>query len=430
MTTKTFRADTLFEALQQVQTEFGPDAMVLSVREVPTGPAWQVWKHPGCEVIATTNSEVAQKAKPSEPKPSPTVATRTDELPEGVEWIEEPLAKNQKGQRAAVRSDVQAPTPEKKPAQVKTAVPWMPPKLHQYDEELLSSPKFEDINEFDTPTNPVGQVENKGPAEKKLPAPLQANLNFLRTSGLAPALLDRLASLCLDAASPSIVADEKRCRDYLKRQLEVLIRVIPQNQLDRPGKILCLVGASGSGKTSSCARLAAYYTRKGKRVAWINTDTMRAGAVAEARSYAEALNIPLHQIYLPEDIPGQIASEPNADLILVDTPGYNPYQEAQMAELGAFLTQIPGRTTYLLASATMKEADLDRCLSSVRIFSINGLLVTKLDETGSPASIYNFAQHSQIGMAFFSQGKQVINDFGPASCTGLVDELFRKGGQR
>ena len=45
---KTFRAEDMKSALLQVREELGPEALILSTREVPGGAAWQVWKTPQC----------------------------------------------------------------------------------------------------------------------------------------------------------------------------------------------------------------------------------------------------------------------------------------------------------------------------------------------------------------------------------------------
>ncbi|HEX9595754.1 MAG TPA: hypothetical protein VF982_02650 [Anaerolineales bacterium] len=52
MTTQTFRAPNMAEALEKVQREFGPEALIVSVRQIPTGPAWQVWGGREVEVLA------------------------------------------------------------------------------------------------------------------------------------------------------------------------------------------------------------------------------------------------------------------------------------------------------------------------------------------------------------------------------------------
>ena len=51
MKSQTFRAENMLAALEQVRTELGPEAVILSVRKVLDGPAWQVWKKPVVEVV-------------------------------------------------------------------------------------------------------------------------------------------------------------------------------------------------------------------------------------------------------------------------------------------------------------------------------------------------------------------------------------------
>lgn len=55
MTTKTFRAPNMLQVLEQVRHELGDDAIVVSMRKVPGGPSWQIWRNPAVEVIAMNN---------------------------------------------------------------------------------------------------------------------------------------------------------------------------------------------------------------------------------------------------------------------------------------------------------------------------------------------------------------------------------------
>ena len=52
MITRTFRAETMMKALEQIKKDLGPDALVVSARQIPGGQPWQVWLKPVYEVIA------------------------------------------------------------------------------------------------------------------------------------------------------------------------------------------------------------------------------------------------------------------------------------------------------------------------------------------------------------------------------------------
>ena len=55
--------------------------------------------------------------------------------------------------------------------------------------------------------------------------------------------------------------------------------------------VILLVGVNGSGKTSTCAKLANKYLQENKSVALVAADTFRAGAVEQLKQWADKLNI-------------------------------------------------------------------------------------------------------------------------------------------
>ena len=98
-----------------------------------------------------------------------------------------------------------------------------------------------------------------------------------------------------------------------------------------------------------------------------------------------------------------------------------------MVDLGAVLTTIPNRATYLVASATTKDADLNQAVASLGIYSIKGLILTKLDETYTYGSLYNLARRSRLPLAFYTTGKEANGNLLCADAEKLVNALFRKG---
>lgn len=65
MITKTIRAESMMAALETVQKDLGPEALIVSVRQVPGGPIWQVWKNPVIEVVAVQMDENERKVGPA-----------------------------------------------------------------------------------------------------------------------------------------------------------------------------------------------------------------------------------------------------------------------------------------------------------------------------------------------------------------------------
>ena len=150
----------------------------------------------------------------------------------------------------------------------------------------------------------------------------------------------------------------------MKKQLEANLRPQQNSMAVIQSRVLCLVGSSGSGKTSTLAKLAAYYTKTlEKKVVWVCADTIRAAAISETKTYTDVLNIPLFFAYSPQELSEIIQDQTEADLILVDTTGISMVDEDRIVELGSYLSVSAG-TFHLYHRPSDNEGN--RCHASHR----------------------------------------------------------------
>jgi flagellar biosynthesis protein FlhF len=253
---------------------------------------------------------------------------------------------------------------------------------------------------------------------------LQMIFNHLLDQGVDVSLARRVCQVSADTLGVQTAMDQKKLEAYIRRQLEASIKV----HLETPrkeGRVICLVGSSGAGKTSFAAKLAVRYRRElQKSVAWVCADTVRTGGIAEARAFSEAINVPLQVAYSPRECASIVGSLSGTDLIIVDTPAANPRNEESIMETGALLTAITGRNTWLVVSATAKESDLINTAAAFSAFKPGALVATKMDETNTYGAIYNLAMRTQIPLAYFCSGPRVLDDLHPAAASRLVQSLF------
>ena len=94
--------------------------------------------------------------------------------------------------------------------------------------------------------------------------------------------------------------------------------------------------------------------------------------------------------------------------------------------MGALLAELPKRCTYLVAPATTKETDLYQLSAALGIFNLDGLIITKLDETHTFGSVYNFARKNQLPLSFFTTGKEAARNLEVSDPARLVAALFGK----
>jgi signal recognition particle subunit SRP54 len=89
-----------------------------------------------------------------------------------------------------------------------------------------------------------------------------------------------------------------------------LLKVERELFVPKKGKanIVMFVGLQGSGKTTTCAKYAYYYKKKGWRVALVCADTFRAGAFDQLKQNAARIQVPFYGSYFETD-PVIIAQE-------------------------------------------------------------------------------------------------------------------------
>ncbi len=175
--------------------------------------------------------------------------------------------------------------------------------------------------------------------------------------------------------------------------------------------IFCFVGATGVGKTTTLAKLAAHYSIfKGKKVGLITLDTYRIGAVEQLRSYARLMDLPLEVVMSPKELKEAMLKMKDMDYIMVDTAGRNSKNVMHVQELQGFSRVLPEPFTFLCLSATTKRQDIEVIAENFKPVNYNALIFTKLDETSSFGSILNAACHTKLPVAFLTNGQKVPED--------------------
>jgi flagellar biosynthesis protein FlhF len=443
MVTKTFKSETMLKALQMVQEELGADAIVVSTREIPTGPSWNPWKQSAIEIVAATPDTLPEikNTQPAPKKAAPQAPVLrlsankkevefVEETPE-IEWVDDT-----EEFPAPAPYDLNSTRSKKSSSNVK---PWEPPQVDKKGSPVVTKPVEPPalIKAPRTPPaapNPVQAalvLKKTTPKtdkdESNLPAGLKKIRQQLSNQGVDEALIDGLMSVAIETLSPGTLADHENCKKYITQLLGSELRIQQGLGAYVPNNLVCLIGASGSGKTSTMAKLALFFSQKLKKtITWICADTVRVGAIAEARAYTDALGLNLKLVYSPEDLKEILRGSSETDLFLLDTPGYNPCSESQLVELGGLLAEIPKRCTYLVAPATTKEADLFQLSASLGVFNLDGLIITKLDETHIFGSVYNFARKNQVPLGFFTTGKEPARNLEVVDPARLVSALFGK----
>lgn len=403
MEPQTFRAPTTQAALELVQNELGPEAIILSVRQVPGGAAWETWKRPEVEILAMPSSVGIPSRNGQEKSFQETDMGNTA----GSSFPAQPKWMSKANQSSSTSPEVQAYLTQlaAQIASTKTTQPPLSRKTSRTDTET---------------------------SKPQIPPALVKVRSDMLNQEVHPDLIKEILTRFSETASPKIYQDEARLRTVLRKQIETYFRVLRIERakagMSPTARVIFVIGASGSGKTSFCARLATSMIQQHqKSVTWICADTIRTGAIAQTQAYTDALGLQPLFAYTPADLRDALEQTTSSDIILVDTPARNPYEPDEVIELSAYLTEAPKRVTFLTLPASAKESDLRQSVAAFSLFKINGFVFTKVDETRHYGNLLNLVWKTKIPVAYYCDGTHIIQNLHPADASHFAELILPEG---
>ena len=204
-------------------------------------------------------------------------------------------------------------------------------------------------------------------------------------------------------------------------QLAHRITVSEDDILDKGG-VIALVGATGVGKTTTVAKLAArYILRHGpKRVGLITTDNYRVAAHEQLRSYARIMGAPMRVASDAESLRDALVHFRDKDLVLIDTAGMGQ-RDMRLNEQFKILADA-GREikSYLVMATNTQRGVLQESVKSFKQVKLHGAILSKVDETISLGGALSIAIEHELPLAYVSDGQQVPEDLHPARAHTLV----------
>lgn len=207
---------------------------------------------------------------------------------------------------------------------------------------------------------------------------------------------------------------------------EVMSAIDTLNPLEnlRPGTrgeagpfCLALVGPTGVGKTTTLAKLASLAVlKKNLRVGLVNLDVYKVAAFDQLQTYAKILNVPFRSASSLEELAAAVGDFRALDLVLIDTTGRSPRDEASLKEMSELVRSlaIPVQVHLCVASPT-RDLELYDIANRFSVFKPTGLAVTKLDESTLYGAIFNIANRAKLPLTYFTTGQRVPEDLEDAS---------------
>jgi len=199
--------------------------------------------------------------------------------------------------------------------------------------------------------------------------------------------------------------------------------------------VVLVMGVNGTGKTTTCAKLARRLQKEGRKVLLAAADTYRAGAIAQLEVWAERLGIECVS-GAPGGDPAAVAFDAmeaaarrGADTVIIDTAGRLHTQEGLMDELRkvtrVIARKVPGapHETLLVLDGTVGQNALQQGKLFMQAALPTGVIVTKLDGSARGGAVAAVRRELNVPIRFIGMGEQ-LDDLEPFDATAFAQRLL------
>ena len=215
------------------------------------------------------------------------------------------------------------------------------------------------------------------------------------------------------------VKDPAALRQILAQEITALLLEAPPPADSATGPAVTLmVGVNGVGKTTTIAKLARWYHRRGQSVLLAAGDTFRAAAIEQIALWAERLGIGIVR-QRPGGDPAAVVFDAiqagrarRVDHVIVDTAGRlhtKSHLMAELAKIGRVIDREAadwGRRTLLVLDATTGHNALAQAREFARTVAVDGVVLTKLDGTAKGGMAVAVARELSLPVLFLGVGEQ------------------------
>lgn len=240
-----------------------------------------------------------------------------------------------------------------------------------------------------------------------------------------------LVGAAADTDDPSMFRDSRVFTERLKMQVRRSVATTGGITMS-PGrcKVVALVGATGVGKTTSLAKLAAIFAvQQRARVAVITSDTYRVAAPEQLRMYANIIDLEMKVVQDRKEMVEAIHGFRGYDMVLLDTAGGSPYNDEQIGDAVQLLEAAKPDEVLLALSASQALEDLRDVVSHFSRLKPTSLFFTKLDETRRYGAMFCLVAEAGLPLSYLSIGQNVPDDIVVAN-EGMIADLIIEGGEK
>ncbi|MFQ3189031.1 MAG: flagellar biosynthesis protein FlhF [Paraglaciecola sp.] len=427
MKIKRFYGKDMREALKQVKDELGGDAVIMSNKKYADG----------IEIMAAYDKEPDAQPLPKKDQPAvqANLSRKTPTLSEiigdnGPDSLKALLEKQSQAASPLRVKDVEPVSKTQPQAYSSIATPDAPRASYSSQHNTQQQDALKEMRQELSSLRHILQFQVSGliEQEKNRKHPLHGYLlQRLQQMGISDSLAEEVVSYAPEAA------DERQSWLFLLKLLANRLQTKHDDILSQPG-VVALMGPTGTGKTTTIAKLAAQAAHKFgvEQVAIITLDNYRIGAYEQIATYGKIIGCSVKQAQNSDDLSDLLYQFRNKRLVLVDTAGFSQKDARLIKQLDTMKQNSCANIRhYLVMQANCQYRVMQQTVNEYRQISLQGCILTKLDECYSLGEVISVAIENKLQICYLADGQRVPEDLQSASTKFLITsaaKLYKKFG--
>ncbi len=245
---------------------------------------------------------------------------------------------------------------------------------------------------------------------------------------MALEVTERVQKRALEEKPPAGVTKKDQVVSILYEELARLLGGEGGLRLDKDKtSVVVMLGVQGSGKTTTTAKLARLYTKRGFKVGVVAADTFRPGATAQLRTLASASGVDLYSDEKEKDSvkiakEGKKHFEGSKNLVIIDTAGRHKEEKGLLREMKEAVGAVKPDATILVIDGTIGQQCYNQALAFHQAAPVGGIVVTKLDGAAKGGGALAASAATGARVFFIGTGERIddLEEFTPTRFVGRL----------
>jgi len=198
--------------------------------------------------------------------------------------------------------------------------------------------------------------------------------------------------------------------------------------VSQPPTIILMAGLQGSGKTTTCAKLARYCMQRGKKPLLVAADLKRPAAIDQLEVLGEQVGVPVHA---ERDHHNPIKVCRNAvlscrkldrDVVVLDTAGRLAIDEEMMHEVSQIAEATQPHQIYLVLDAMTGQDAVNTAKAFDQRLELDGVILTKFDSDTRGGAALSVKSVTGKPIKFIGIGEKLdaLEEFHPERIAGRI----------